>query len=197
MSDEAVNLESACGVALKEWDAQVSGLLEGRTAVLVRKGGIYEQRAGFQVQRDQFYLYPTFLHQNEAELNLEYQSDLRPDPTPGEVALTAYATVEGVLKLEDLVAARSLEGLQALNADSLERRFKYKNRPVLHALLLRVYRTAPQTVLETPAIKGCVSWIDLEPAVPVTHARAVLSDAQFSVERSKLETLFGQFSSIG
>ena len=33
MSDEAVNLESACGVALKEWDAQVSGLLEGRTAV--------------------------------------------------------------------------------------------------------------------------------------------------------------------
>ena len=197
MSDEAVNLEPVCGVALKEWDAQVSGLLEGRTAVLVRKGGIYEQREGFKVQRDRFWLYPTFLHQNAAELRLEFQAGLRPDPTPGEVALSAYATVEGVLKLEDLASARSLEGLQALNADSLERRFKYKNRPVLHALLLRVYRAAPQRVLETPAIKGCVSWVDLEPSVEVRDVRAALSDAQFSAERSKLETLFGQFSSIG
>ena len=197
MTDEAVNLESACGVALKEWDAQVSGLLEGRTAVLVRKGGLYEQREGFEVRRDQFWLYPTFLHQNEAELNLEHHSGLRPDPSPGEVALSAYATVEGVLKLEDLASARSLEGVQALNANSLERRFLYKKRPVLHALLLRVYRTAPQPILETPAIKGCVSWVDLEPAVNITYARAVLSDAQFSAERSKLETLFGRFSSIG
>ena len=197
MSDEAVHLESACGVALKEWDAQVSGLLEGRTAVLVRKGGLYEQREGFEVRRDQFWLYPTFLHQNASELNLEYQSGLRPDPTPGKVALSAYATVAGVLRIENLAAARSLEGLQALNADSLERRFLYKNRPVVHALLLRIYCTQPHTVLETPAIKGCVSWIDLAPAVNITHARAVLSGAQFSAERSKLETLFGCFSSLG
>ena len=196
MSDEAANLEPACKVALKEWDAQITALLEGRTAVLVRKGGIFEQREGFQVQRDQFYLYPTFLHQNLAELNLEYQAGLRPDPTPGEVALSAYATVEGVLKIEDLPAARSLAELQALNADSLKRRFLYKNRPILHALLLRVYRTQTQTVLETPAIKGCVSWIDLEAAVPVRQARAVLSDAQFTAERSRLETLLGRFASL-
>ena len=196
MNLEPQPLELSCAVALKEWDAQLSALLEGRTAVLVRKGGIYEQRDGFQVQRDQFWLYPTFLHQNAGELNPEYQAGLRPDPTPGAVALSAYATVAGVLRLVDLPAARALEGVQALNASSLERRFHYKNRPVLHALLLRVYRAAPQTVLETPAIKGCVSWVDLEPAVPVTQARAVLSHAQFSAERLKLETLFGCFSSL-
>jgi hypothetical protein len=192
-----VNLELSCAVALKEWDAQVRALLEGRTAVLVRKGGIFEQREGFQVQRDQFWLYPTFLHQNAGELNLEYQANLRPDLTPGAVALSAYASVAGVLKLEAVQAARAFETVQALNADTLERRFHYKNRPVLHALLLRVYRAAPQTVIETPAIKGCISWVDLEPAVPVRDARAVLSDAQFNAERLKLETLFGQFSSIG
>ena len=196
MTLEPQPLELSCAVALKEWDAQLSALLEGRTAILVRKGGIFEQRDGFQVQRDQFWLYPTFLHQNLAELNLEYQAGLRPDPTPGEVTLSAYATVAGVLKLEDLPAARALEGVQALNASSLERRFHYKNRPVLHALLLRVYRAAPQTVLETPAIKGCVSWVDLEPAVEVRDARAVLSDAQFSAERTRLEALFGRFSSV-
>ena len=190
------DLEPACAVALKEWDAQVSALLEGRTAVLVRKGGIFEQRDGFQVQRGSFWLYPTFLHQNAGELNPAYQAGLRPDPMPGQVALDAYATVAGVLKLENLASARSLESVQALNSDSLERRFNYKNRPVLHALLLRVYRTAPQIVLETPAIRGCVSWIDLAPVVPVTDARAVLSDAAFDAQRSKLETLFGRFSGI-
>ena len=194
MTDTENLLDPSGAVALKEWDAQVAALLEGRTVVLVRKGGIFEQREGFQVQRGQFWLYPTFLHQNAAELRLKYQSVLRPDPTPGEVALNAYATVAGVLKLEDLQAARALEDVQALNAGSLERRFHYRNRPVLHALLLRVYRAAPRTVVETPAIRGCVSWIDLEPAVPVTDARAVLSDAQFTAERAKLEALFGEFS---
>ncbi len=196
MSNALNQPEPSGAVALKEWDAQIAALLEGRTVVLVRKGGIYEQREGFQVQRLQFWLYPTFLHQNAAELRLEYQAALRPDPTPGEVALSAYATVAGVLKLEDVQAARALEAVQALNADSLERRFHYKNRPVLHALLLRVYRAAPQTVLETPAIKGCISWIDLEPAARVSDARAVLSDAQFSAERAKLERLVGRFSSL-
>jgi hypothetical protein len=178
-----------CAVALKEWDAQVTALLGGKTAVLARKGGIVEAKDGFEVAHRAFWLYPTFLHQNAGELREGFARGLSPNPTPGEVVFNAFATVEGVLKLETLPAALTLEPVQALNAASLERRFQYKNRPVIHALLLRVYRTAPQVIAETQEYAGCVSWVNLEAALEVRDAQPVLEDSAFASVRAVFEAL--------
>jgi hypothetical protein len=177
--------------ALKEWDAVTRAALEGRTALLVRKGGILEQREGFSVEHGSFWLYPTFLHQNPGELRLEHHDLLRDNPEPNQIRLEAFCTVERVWKIETLETARSLETFNALTADALERRFKYKNKPWVHAILLRVHRAEPHVILETPAYAGCTSWVPLQEDVPVVDARLMMNDLEFAKVKRELEALLG------
>ncbi|TSA87941.1 DUF1802 family protein [Deinococcus detaillensis] len=148
--------------ALKEWDVQAQALTTGQTAVILRKGGIMETHGGFEVQHREFLLYPTFLHQNAAEVRSEFSGLLRPDPAPGQIVVPARAEVLGVYKIEALDKALALEEVQALNASAIERRFHYRNRPWLHAVVLRVWPlTPPLRIEETPELLGCVSWVPL------------------------------------
>jgi len=164
--------------ALKEWDAQVRALTSGQTALLLRKGGIMETHAGFEVEHRTFLLYPTFLHQNPAELRPDYQGNLRDDPDPGVIHLPALAEVEHVWRIERLEGALALEDLQALNARAIERRFHYRNRPWLHALLVRVYPLAtPAALPETPEMLGCVSWVPLSQAYAASSRTALSNEA--------------------
>lgn len=71
--------------ALKEWDTQCQALTSGRSALLIRKGGIMETHEGFEVEHRAFLLYPTFLHQNPAELRPEFTGLLRDDPELGKI----------------------------------------------------------------------------------------------------------------
>ena len=179
-----------CAVALKEWDAQVQALLAGRVALVVRKGGIIEARGEFSVEHTRFWLYPTFLHENRGELRPNFHGLLRPNPNPEHIKLEAFATVERVWKVESLEAARTLEHVQSLTADTLERRFKYRDKPWVHALLLRVYRCEPVLLEENAHYAGCVSWVPLEEAVAPQQAQPVLEDAAFSAMKSALEQTF-------
>lgn len=154
-------------VALKEWDAQVQALMRGEVALILRKGGIREIRRGFDVSHEAFWLYPTYLHQNDAELRAPFAARLRPDPQPGSVVLPAWARVAGVWRIEQLERALALEPLQALSAQAITSRFQYRDKPWLHALLLRVYPQAQAPRLpETRAMLGCVSWVPLEEGLP-------------------------------
>ncbi|CAM3260899.1 DUF1802 domain-containing protein [Deinococcus saxicola] len=173
--------------ALKEWDAQCQLLTTGRVSVLLRKGGIMETHDGFEVEHRQFLLYPTFLHQNAAELQADYTELLRPDPTPGQIVLPALAEVVAVQKVESLEAALRLEPLQALTAGAIERRFHYRNRPWIHALLLRVRPlSAPLTLTETPDLLGCVSWVPLG-EMRVEVGEAVIPENELQARRQELE----------
>ncbi|MGY2895306.1 DUF1802 family protein [Deinococcus sp. UYEF24] len=158
--------------ALKEWDTQCQALASGQTALIVRKGGIMETHDGFEVEHNRFVLYPTFLHQNRAELRPEFQPLLRPDPLPGTLTLPALAEVVAVWKIEDLERALRLEPYQALTAAAIERRFAYRNRPWLHAMLLKISPlTPPLQLTETPEILGCLSWVPL-PELTLPELRA-------------------------
>jgi hypothetical protein len=178
-------------VALKEWDAIARAALNGGVALLVRKGGILEQREGFSAEHTAFWLYPTFLHQNHAELRPEFQTLLEENPNPNQLVLEGYCTVERVWKVESLEFARSLEGFNALTADAIERRFLYKNKPWVHALLLRVYRCEPRTLLETPSYAGCTSWVPLEQDVPAVNGVPAMNDLEFGALKRELEATLG------
>jgi hypothetical protein len=179
-------------VALKEWDAVTRAALSGGTALLIRKGGILEQRDGFSAEHTTFWLYPTFLHQNRAEMRYEFQTLLEENLNPSEVRLEGYCMVERVWKVEDLELARALEGLNALTADAIERRFLYKNKPWVHALLLRVQRCEPQTILETPSYAGCTSWVPLEEDVLVVNGVPAMNDLEFGALKRELEAMLGK-----
>jgi hypothetical protein len=176
-------------VALKEWDVQCRALEAGRVAVLVRKGGIIEQRGEFSLEHERFWLYPTFLHQNAGELRPGFHDLLRENPELGMVKLRSFAVVESILKLEDLSLVQQLEPLNALTADALTRKFKYRDKPFVHALLLRVYSCTPMRILETTEYAGCVSWVGLESGIEPVNPQPVLSEAAFASIKSKLGVL--------
>jgi hypothetical protein len=176
--------------ALKEWDAQVRALETGQTALIVRKGGIVEKNNDFEIEHTRFWLYPTFLHQNPGELRPEFATLLRDDPRPGYLEIRALAQVERVWKLTDLELVRSLEPHQCLTAAALKRRFKYRDKPWVHAVLLRV-RTLekPVVIEETQTYAGCVSWVPLEHEIPFEAFKPALTDAIFETQKHTLETL--------
>ena len=177
--------------ALKEWDVQCQLLTTGRVSLLLRKGGIMETHDGFEVEHRQFLLYPTFLHQNPQELREEHQALLQPDPAPGQIALPALAEVVAVQKVESLEAALRLEPLQALTAGAIERRFHYRNRPWLHALLLRVRPlVTPLTLEETPDLLGCVSWVPLGD-LRVDAGPPAVSEEYLQQRQDELQRLLG------
>jgi hypothetical protein len=176
--------------ALKEWDAQVQALETGQTALVIRKGGIVEARGEFEVEHREFWLYPTFLHQNLGELRSQFSSLLRPDPAPGQVSIRAFARVERLWKLEDLQTIKALESHQCLTAAALERKFHYRNKPWVHALLLRVYRLEPaQTITESELQRGCISWVPLEREISLEHLEPSMNDSSFTTQRRTLESL--------
>ncbi|MFT2722032.1 DUF1802 family protein [Deinococcus sp. A31D244] len=180
---------SAAFSALKEWDIQSRLLTSGSLSLLVRKGGIMETHDGFEVEHRSFLLYPTFLHQNPAELQPQYQDLLREDPIPGIIHFPALAEVVAVHKVESLNNALKLEPLQALTGAAIERRFQYRNRPWVHALLLRVRPLLEPLVLpESAGMLGCVSWVPLGD-VTVRAGDAVVSEDVLEARRLELEQL--------
>ena len=50
-------------IAFKEWSVTVRALAEGEQLVTLRKGGIREDNKHFELEHEQFFLYPTFDHQ--------------------------------------------------------------------------------------------------------------------------------------
>ncbi len=52
-------------IAFKEWAVICRALAEGKQALILRKGGIAEAGGAFRVEQTRFWLFPTFVHQQE------------------------------------------------------------------------------------------------------------------------------------
>ncbi|HVG43474.1 MAG TPA: DUF1802 family protein [Longimicrobium sp.] len=170
-------------VALKEWAAIEDALAGGRLSVLVRKGGIYEKRGGFEVENRAFWIFPTGWHQNEHELSPAFRAHLGDTPrfAPGEIPLRVHCVVEDALRVERLDALHRLGDLQPFSADTLRSRFEYRGKPYLHVLIVRAHVLPhPHVVANTAAYEGCVSWVRLDAPVPTAAARPAVDDAEFT-----------------
>jgi hypothetical protein len=176
--------------ALKEWNASIQALEAGNVALIVRKGGIVERKNDFEVEHQKFWLYPTFLHQNPGELQPQYANSLLENPNPGLVEFQVFAQVARVWKIENLELLKKLEPFQALSLAALERRFAYRNKPWVHALLLRVSRLEKPVILpETSHYAGCVSWVELETEISEKDLKPVIEDARFLELQTELERI--------
>ena len=182
--------------ALKEWAIVCNALADGRQIVLIRKGGIEEIKAGFQVTHRDFWLFPTFVHENTADLIPPVHGEfarLRAAPPPaGALAVQLYATVTEAVKVTELDRLRALEGAHILSWDAVAARFQYRNRPGVHVLTLRVHRLPRPVVLEVkPWYDGCVSWVELDQAVDPRGATPVLSDPEFTRREADIRAILG------
>ena len=172
-------------VALKEWAVVDHYLGTGRQVVLIRKGGIHEQKGEFEVEHREFFLFPTYVHQKAEDLvpaaRADFAAVAAAAPTDRTVTLRHYAVVEDVVKMTSIEPLRALADEHILSWPTVEGRFWYRNRPGLHVILVRAYRLSrPLTIPNHPAYDGCVSWVDLDAALPTAGCVPAVDDAEFA-----------------
>lgn len=183
--------EGTVQAALKEWAIVCHALADGRQTLLIRKGGIQEVKDGFQVTHRNFWLFPTYAHQNAADLvpavHEEFAAIQANEPAPGVIPVRLLATVEDVVKVTDLDRLRRLDGQHVLSWECIASRFHYRNRPGVHLLILRMYRRPePISVRNQSWYDGCVSWVELDHALDVAGCVPVLSNADFAARVAEI-----------
>jgi hypothetical protein len=168
-------------VGLKEWAVIIESLLSGRQIILLRKGGLSEEQGHFAVDYREFFLYPTYTHQQGAgikETERQLLKSVRPK-TSDYIELRAYATVAYAAQLTKWEEVAALEPFHIWSAEEIRDRFD-RRQPDLTVLGLRVYRlTRPMPVQEEPRFAGCRSWVTLESSVVTDSPLPVLTEKKF------------------
>jgi hypothetical protein len=182
--------------AFKEWAVICGALAQGRQALILRKGGIAEHGGVFEVEHRRFWLYPTYLHQQQqgvrregADLLAAVQADA---PAPGRVILSHFAEVADVYQVTEQAQALRLADLHLWSEPTVIARFHYRT-PGLFVLPVRVYQIPYiHDVAETPAYAGCRSWVELDEALSTVGAVPVLAEEQFQQVLQTLRQRLGK-----
>ena len=175
-------MESA---GFKEWSLVCDALGRGRQSVILRKGGMAEGRGGFSFRHREFFLFPTFFHEQVAKVRIA-AADI---PPPGNtIAIRWYAKVERALRINSLAIAEALAPLHILSAEVVRERFSYKGDG-LNVAFVRVFEISPVWILQNEKrFGGCRSWIDLPPP-PEMKMRAVLDQTAQTVLRARFDQI--------
>ena len=175
--------------ALKEWDIAIDALNQGKTIVLLRKGGIRERR--FEIKHSPVWLYPTYEHQKPHLLKPEYASQVTPVESgwhPETVTIKSCTEITETIKIDRKSQIAALQPDLIWNEQMIDERLKWKPDTPLMVLLLRVYRLpTPKTIPYNNAYGGCKSWIDLIEPITYSNLIPVLSDAEYAEWINKIQ----------
>ncbi len=177
--------------AFKEWAVACKAMGEGRQTLLIRKGGIREEGGVFTVNDPEFFLLPTYEHQNASLLQPEFVSRLEAIQSaphdPDTVTLAVYAVVDTIAVARDEEQVNALAGEHIWNPTYVKQRFDFNPYDPLYLILLRVYRLPePVTLPMRPEYVGCKSWITLERPLSTQGAVPAIPDAEFARRRAAL-----------
>ncbi len=177
--------------AFKEWALVCEALGSGRQSLILRKGGIAEGRAGFAFLHEEFFLFPTWFHEQLARTTLPPETAL-PRQLDEEIEIAYAATVEWTKLVTDLAAIGRLSGLHVWRDEIVEERFRYDETPGLHVAFVRIYRLEPPRRLRMEQrYGGCRSWVEL-PDFDGCALVSVISDEEHARRGALLEKLLGR-----
>jgi hypothetical protein len=134
-------MESA---GLKEWAIVCEAMGRGEQSVILRKGGIAEGRSGFAFRHSEFFLFPTFFHEQIGKVRMAVPKI--PKERDGEIEIGFFARVEAVKEIALWEMAAALEQLHVLQPSVVRERFDYDGKPGLHIALVRIFRLEPRWV---------------------------------------------------
>ncbi|MBB4638306.1 DUF1802 family protein [Longimicrobium terrae] len=187
-------METSNRSALKEWSVVDEALAAGRLSLLVRKGGIHEKTGEFGVDHREFWIFPTGWHQNPADLAEEFHpllSGTGPE-SRDRIPFRVYCVVEDVWRIATPEALDRIQGLHPLAPPAAHARFAYRGKPFVHAMLVRAYRLSePVALPDLNRYEGCVSWVELEQALPTHELLPVMADSAFDAVRREIEARLG------
>jgi hypothetical protein len=182
-------MRASSNIAFKEWAVVVDALGRGEQILLLRKGGIRENRGEFHVDHKSFWLFPTQFHEAEASIIPSKRPVLRElaaTAPSGAVDIQLFLTVEPVIQINDATALKRLQGRHIWAEHVLQQRFEFGREPGLHAMIARTYRrTNPERIALREDYSGCKSWVQLEHVI-TGEVIPVLSDSDFNKQRDEL-----------
>lgn len=153
-------------IAFKEWASVCEALAAGRQTVIVRKGGIHEVGGEFRPEHSQFWLYPTYFHEQQQagirpeELHFLERAEARKPPA-GVVRIGHRVEVTAVEFHREIDAVLALEPEHILSEATIRQRFAYRN-PGLYVLRVTVTAGEEREIPEEPEYAGCKTWVPLK-----------------------------------
>jgi hypothetical protein len=184
-----------CNIALKEWAITCEALAQGRQIILLRKGGLLDEDGTFSLEHGQFFLLPTYLHQEEALVKPEHRDLFRSaQKIPGETLQVAYlrhfARVEAVWQLTEKDEVILQGAPHIWSHQYLDVRFGYKSDKPLLCAALRIWELDVPLRYELAAQDmGCRSWISMEKPLESGMTPA-LSEEEFGEALDELSEIF-------
>ena len=185
-------------IAFKEWAVVVDALGGSEQVLILRKGGIREQRGQFDVEPREFWLFPTQHHEAECSIIPSKRPALRDIAVHASkdfVDIQFYAVADPVLQVADPALLKRLQGRHIWNEFVLQERFEFGREKGLHALLIRVYQLpAPERFPLRDSYSGCKSWVELERTISTANLTPVLTDAEFNTQRDEICELLSDYA---
>jgi len=173
-------------LAFKEWAVVCEAIGSGRQSVILRKGGIAEGRDGFAFKHREFFLFPTWFHEQLEKTVLPSGTDL-PLPLDGEIEIRHAVKLEWSRLVTDPSRLSALSDFHILRDSVVDERFRYDGTPGIHVGFVRGF------VLETPRrlpmqknFGGCRSWLEI-PHLAGLNPVPVLGDEEHEARREALE----------
>ncbi len=171
-------------VAFKEWAIVCEALGRGAQNIILRKGGIAEGRGGFSFCHRQFFLFPTFFHEQIEKTRLSGVTI--PGRREGEIELRFMAKLEIAKWITSSEIAESLEPLHILKPEVVHERFRYDGDNGLHVAFVRIFRVQPVWILgAAKSFGGCRSWVDLPAPPAASDFQPVLSESAHETKKKQ------------
>ena len=177
-------------IGFKEWALVCEALGEGKQTILLRKGGIAEGHDGFQFSHGEFFLFPTFFHEQIGKIRAA--DAVIPEGEAGQIEIRFFARMEAARIVTALDRAEALEPFHILQRSVVRERFDYDEAPGVHVAFVRIFRLQP--IWQLPDSKfygGGRSWVRLpEPSSKIRYER-VVSDAEHARRRQQFDEIIG------
>jgi hypothetical protein len=176
-------------IAFKEWAIVVDALGRGEQILILRKGGLREQRGEFHVDHRAFWLFSTQFHEAERSVIASKRPALRElaaNAPRDAVDIQFYAVADPVVPLADASLLSRLQGRHIWAEQVLQQRFDFGRGAGLHALIVRVHQLPwPERLPLRENYGGCKSWVQLEHPV-AGEVTPVVDDAEFARQRDAI-----------
>ena len=177
-------------VAFKEWAVVCEAIGSGRQSIMLRKGGIAEGRDGFAFKHREFFLFPTWFHEQLSKTTLPFGTTLPPQ-LEGEIKIRHAVTLEWSRLVTDAARLPSLREFHILHDSVVDERFRYDETPGIHVAFVRGFRLeSPRRLAMQKNFGGCRSWLDL-PGLEDAELMPVISDEEHAATRAALQALLG------
>lgn len=180
-------------VGLKEWASVCDLLIEGRCALLLRKGGIHETGGPgrFELEHRRFVLFPSWMHQKSEMLKPEFQARVTTTGSePATLAFRAVGEAARIWRVPDRARFDAIDDLHPWTRAQIDMRFAYRPENPLYVVAVRAgLLNVAKSIPYRPEYAGCKSWVPLrkEDAADDVNAKPVLSDDAFDALCRRIE----------